>query len=149
MPSHRESRLLPYPAEWLFELVADVESYPQFLPFWRDAKVQQRHDYRYVTDQRIAIGPLQGLLRTQTWLRRPERIDITASQGPFREFSIGWRFIPLPDQACRVDFSISCEAASPLLRGFVAAIFAETARLTVQAFESRARTLYRAGQPYR
>ena len=148
MPSHRESRRLPYPAEWLFELVADVESYPQFLPFWRETKVRQRSVHRYLTDQRIGIGPLQGLLRTETLLQRPERIDITASHGPFRDFSIGWQFIALPDTGCRIDFAISCEAASPLLHGFVTAAFAETARVMVHAFEHRARSLYRPGHPY-
>lgn len=146
MAVHRESRLLPYTPEQIFDLVADVEAYPQFLPMWHSACVrrspsQQQIDI-YHTDQTLQLGPLQKKFRTETRLERPGRIDISSTDPLFSHFSMQWRFKPQSDKACLVEFSLQCEASSFLLRPILEVLLLETTQGIIQAFERRARTLY-------
>lgn len=142
MAAHKEQRLLPYSPELIFDLVADVESYPAFLPLWKQAKVSYRQGNVYSTDQVIQIGPARKRFRSKTVLQRPKRIDITSSDRLFRHFAIRWIFEPTPDGACRVDFVLTCEARSRLLQGVFDVVLLDAAQSIVSAFEKRARELY-------
>ena len=84
MSIYREEREVPYPAERLFDLVADVESYPDFLPWWAAARIIAREDGAYRTDQVIRFGPIRQRFPTRTVLRRPREIDVTATGGRLR-----------------------------------------------------------------
>jgi coenzyme Q-binding protein COQ10 len=146
MAVHRESRQLPYAPEQIFDLVADVEAYPRFLPMWHSASVRrpptkQQIDI-YHTEQTLQLGPLQKKFRTETRLERPSRIDVSSTDPLFSHFSMQWGFEPQSDEACLVEFSLRCEASSFLLRPLLEVLLLETTHGIIQAFEQRAHKLY-------
>lgn len=143
MSTHSEQRVIACPPERFFDIVADVESYPEFLPFWRDAKVYRRVGHVYYTRQEIGIGPMRESFRSKTVLEPPTQIDIVSSEQMFKEFAIHWKFRPTSDGECQVRFKLSIEARSGLLRKIMDALLTDTARGMVSAFERRALELSR------
>jgi coenzyme Q-binding protein COQ10 len=144
MAAHKETRVLPYHPELIFDLVADVESYPEFLPMWQEVWVQSRTDEGYLTEQVIGGGPIRERFRTKTMLERPRRIEVNSLDGPFRNLSIRWEFQLIGKARCQVDFSLACQARSRLFQHVMEVMLLEMGRSTVSAFEQRARRLYDA-----
>ena len=146
MATHRENRLLPYLPEQIFDLVADVEAYPKFLPMWRSVSVQripaENSIDSYHTQQTLQLGPLQKRFRTETLLARPNRIDIASRDPLFSHFAMQWKFSSQSETNCLVEFSLRCEASSFLLRPILEVLLVETTHGIIQAFEGRAHTLY-------
>ncbi len=146
MPVHRESRILPFHCDQFFDLVADVESYPAFLPHWRSARIYRRKGNIYYTKQEVGAGPFMSQrFRSQTKLDRPTDIEVTSDESMFSHLRIAWHFEPTPENGCRVDFEMSCEASSLIMRQFIDLMLTETARSMVAAFEARAREIYGPG----
>ena len=147
MPLHRERRVLPFTQAQVFDLVADVERYPEFLPLWHNARVtlSPREPDLYITDQTLQLGLLQKNFRTNTRLRRPSAIEVMSQDLLFERFVIRWEFDPLPDDRCMVDFFLHCEARSLLLRPVLDTVLLQAAHAIVGAFERRARSLYGGG----
>jgi coenzyme Q-binding protein COQ10 len=143
MPVHRESLVLPYRRDQFFDLVADVESYPEFLPLWRFAHIYRREGNVYYTDQQVGIGLwMSQRFRSRTELNRPTDIEVTSDEGIFDNFRIFWHFEAPSDDSCRVDFEMSCDARSPIMRRIMDLMLLETARTMVEGFKTRARKLY-------
>jgi coenzyme Q-binding protein COQ10 len=138
MSVHSESRLIHAPRERLFELIADVEKYPDFLPMWIDARIYRRREDTYYTEQEIGLGLIRQRFRTKTVLAFPTRIEVTSTDGLFRKFFIGW---DLADDGpdCRVTVTLSWEVQSFLLQTAIDLMMPETTRSMVFAFERRAR----------
>lgn len=142
MVEHTESRILPFDAEVLFDLVADVERYPEFVPFWKEARISRREsDEVYYTEQVIGKGPVHERFRSKTVLERPHRIDVTASEEAFRHFDIHWRFDPAGKGSCHVFVRLVAEARSPLLQRVLDTMLINAPRNIVRAFEDRAHRL--------
>jgi coenzyme Q-binding protein COQ10 len=133
-----ESRIMIAPRDRLFDLVADVESYPSFLPMWRDARICERSGNRYQTEQSIGIGRLQEQFRTQTLLKPPLRIEVTSSDPLFSDFYIHWDFYTI-GLGCRISVAVQWQLASPSLQRVIDRFLPSAARTVVAAFESRAR----------
>lgn len=146
MAVYRETRLLPYTREQIFNLVADVEAYPEFLPTWHKVYVQRTQNggavESYRTEQTLQLGPLKKRFRTSTRLEHPRRIDVTSNDPLFNHFSMQWGFSSQSASACLVEFSLRCEASSLLLRPVLEVLLGETAQGIIQAFEQRAHALY-------
>ncbi|MGF1612963.1 MAG: type II toxin-antitoxin system RatA family toxin [Gammaproteobacteria bacterium] len=141
--TYSERRVMPYRAEQIFDLVADVEHYPQFLPMWEEARIVEHGRNVYHTDQVVRIGLLRTRFRSQTRLSRPRRIEITSSEGLFRHFSIRWHFARLPrGKGCQVDCDLVWEVRSPLLQSLLQLVLVEAGQGIVTAFEQRAHELY-------
>jgi coenzyme Q-binding protein COQ10 len=140
--SHKVSRVLPYEPEQVFDLVADVERYPDFLPWWVAVRVRKRDGNVYDTDQVIGFGIVRAKFSSKTVLRRPERIDVTSTDRPFRHFNLTWLFDPAPDGGCRVGLSADLEFRSKFLQELLGAAVARVPRRIVTAFETRAHQLY-------
>lgn len=148
MVSHRTKRVLPFSQEQLFGLVADVESYPQFLPMWQGARIWRPPGNAgdiYRTEQTIQLGPANKRFLTETRMHHPDQIDVTSNDALFRRFLICWRFEALQEQRCRVDFTMDCEARSLLLKPVMDVVLTETSRVIVTAFERRAHRLFGDG----
>lgn len=142
VPGFAESRVLAYSCERLFDLVIDVERYPEFLPWWVGATVIRREGNAYCTDQVVGSGIFRRRFRTRTAFDRPRRIDVKASGGLFRHFTVCWAFDPAPQGGCRVGLRVELEFRGRLLhRLFWVASRRELGR-TIDAFEARARKLY-------
>jgi coenzyme Q-binding protein COQ10 len=105
MTVYAESRILIAPRDRIFDLVADVESYPEFLPLWRDARIYQRSGNIYRTEQAVGLGRLEERFHTTTVLSRPWRIEVTSEDALFREFYIHWDFANI-GLGCRISVAM-------------------------------------------
>ncbi len=144
MPTHAEQRVLPYTQEQLFDLVADIERYPEFLPWCVGARIRERRDNLIVADLLIGFRMVRERFTSKVTLDRPSRIDVAYSEGPFRYLDNHWNFEPLSDGGCRIDFFVDFEFRSRLLQKLIGVLFNEAVRRMVAAFEGRARQLYGA-----
>lgn len=143
MPTHAEKRELPYRAEQLFDLVADIERYPEFLPWCAAARIRSREADLVVADLVIGFKMIRERFTSRVKLDRPNRrIDVAYTEGPFRYLNNHWVFEPLQDGWCRIDFYVDFEFRSLMLQKIIGVLFNEAVRRMVHAFESRARKLY-------
>ena len=152
MPRHSESRQVPYTPEQLFDLVADVGRYPEFLPWCVGARVRTRTEREMVADLTIGFGPFRESFTSRVTLDRPTRIGVRYENGPFKYLTNQWRFEPDP-AGCRVHFHVDFEFRSRLLQVAIGAVFHEAVRRMVAAFLTRARAIHgappRAAPPVR
>ena len=141
MPTHAEKRVLPYTPEQLFALVADVERYPEFLPWCVGARVRERTADTVVADLIIGFKMFRERFTSRVKLDAPRRIDVAYTDGPFRYLNNYWTFERVPG-GCRVDFFVDFEFKSRLLQKVIEVLFGEAVRRMVAAFEQRAEKLY-------
>ncbi|GAN53359.1 type II toxin-antitoxin system RatA family toxin [Tanticharoenia sakaeratensis] len=141
MPTHAEQRLIAYRPDQLFDLVADVGKYPQFLPWCARAVVKSRTETELVADLTIGFGPFRETFTSRVSLERPDRIRVRYERGPFRYLNNVWTFTPDP-RGCLVDFFVDFEFRSRLLQNAIGMVFNEGVRLMVSAFIKRARETY-------
>src|SRR5581483_12048034 len=130
-----------------FDLVADVERYPEFLPWCVAARIRERTDRLLVADLVIGFKMVRERFTSRVALNRPERIDVAYSEGPFRYLNNHWVFLPQADGGCVIDFFVDFEFRSRMLQKLIEVLFHEAVRRMVSAFEARARALY--GAPVR
>ena len=141
MPTHAEERVLPYTPEQLFAVVADIERYPEFLPWCVGARIKERQSNFIVADLIIGFRMLRERFTSQVSLSPPRRIDVTYAEGPFRYLNNHWTFTPAAG-GCKVGFFVDFEFKSRLLQRLIEVLFSEAVRRMVGAFEKRAHDLY-------
>lgn len=141
MPTHAEQRLIPYTPEQLFDLVADVGKYPEFLPWCIKSVVKSRTDEELIADLSVGFGPFRESYTSRVTLERPYRILVRYERGPFKYLKNIWTFTP-HEKGCVVDFYVDFEFRSRLLRNAIGIVFNEGIRLMVKAFITRAREIY-------
>ncbi len=144
MPTHAERKVLPYSAEQMFDLVADVGKYPQFLPWCAGARVRSHTDTLLVADLTIGFGPFRESFTSRVDLDRPRQVQVKYENGPFRYLNNQWSFEP-NSKGCEVKFFVEFEFKSRILQAAIGVVFNEAVRLMVNAFLKRARDVY--GQP--
>ena len=137
MTVHAVSRVITANRDLVFDLVSDVESYPDFLPLWRDAHIVQRDGESYYTDQEVGIGHINERFRTRTRLVRPFYIEVTSDDSLFREFFIRWDFDTVGN-GCRVAVALTWEMKSKSLQTGIDRLLSQAARTMVTAFEGQA-----------
>jgi coenzyme Q-binding protein COQ10 len=142
MPTHAEERDLPYSPEQLFALVADVEKYPEFLPWCLASRIRRREGNMLEADLVIGFKLVRERFTSRVTLTPPHRIDVAYTDGPFRYLDNHWIFQPLPGGGCRISFFVDFEFRSRMLQKIIGVLFNEAVRRMVTAFESRARVLY-------
>ncbi len=143
MPTHAEKRHLPYTPDELYQLVAGVERYPEFLPWCKAARITRREGNAFSADLVIAFKVYRERFRSDVTLHPDERrIDVAYVEGPFRYLNNHWHFLPADDGGCIVDFYVDFEFRSRVLQRLIGLLFNEAVRRMVAAFEARARTLY-------
>jgi coenzyme Q-binding protein COQ10 len=146
MPHHQESRLLPYTADQMFAVVADIEHYPDFLPWCADLTVLNREHADGVdivtARMRVAYRGFDESYVSRVRLE-PARhaIDARHVEGPFKKLDTRWRFDPLPD-GCQVHFLIDFAFKNPLLSAVAGVAFGYVASRMADAFVARADALY-------
>jgi coenzyme Q-binding protein COQ10 len=141
MPTHAEKRILRQTPEQLFQLVADVHRYPEFLPWCVGARVLSRDEHKLVADLTIGFKMFRETFRSEVTLERPHVVRVRYLDGPFRYLNNTWKFTPVP-QGTEVDFFVDFEFRSRLLQAVIGTVFNEAVRLMVRAFERRAMVLY-------
>ena len=144
MPTHAEQRILPYTPEEMFDIVADVERYPEFLPWCIATRVRRHQGNVIQADMVIGFKMLRERFTTRDVLDRPRRIDVSYHEGPFKYLNNHWMFMPWANGHCRIYFYIDFEFHSRLLQRMMEVVFNEAVRHMVSAFEKRARQIYGA-----
>jgi coenzyme Q-binding protein COQ10 len=142
MPTHAEKKVLPYTQDQLFEMVADVRRYPEFLPWCVSARIVSRTEDELIADLTIGFKMFRETFRSQVTLERPHHVHVRYLTGPFRYLNNHWRFTPV-EAGTEVDFFVDFEFKSRLLQAVIGTVFNEAVRLMVRAFERRAYVLYR------
>jgi len=150
MPTHAEKKVLPYTPRQMYELVADVEKYPEFLPWCLAARIRKREDNVMFADLIIGFKMVRERFTSRVELHETEcRINVQYTDGPFQYLNNHWIFSEHPGGCC-VDFFVDFEFRSKMLQKIMGLLFNEAVRRMVQAFETRAAQLYgpgRATQP--
>jgi coenzyme Q-binding protein COQ10 len=133
-------RPLPFAVEEVFDLVADVESYPEFVPGWISARVVARSDNAYGTDQTVRMRFLRQRFRTLTTLSPFDAIDVASDQPPFRRLAILWRF-RRQETGSFVSLEFMCEMRSRTLQALLNRFGPDDVEAMIAAFERRAREI--------
>ena len=148
MLNAKRERLLPYTAEQLFDLAADVERYPEYLRWWIAARIRKREANVFYTDQVLGLGPIRVTFGSRTVLQRPTRIDVTSNDAPFQQFKLSWNFAAQDGAGCRVSLAAEFELRSFVLQRILDQALPTASADVIAAFETRAHRLYgRAGSP--
>ena len=142
MPTHAEKRVMPYTAQQLYDLVSDVEKYPEFLPWALSCVIVRRLDNVLYADLTIGFKMFREKFTSRVTLTPPERIDVAYLEGPFKYLNNHWYFTQREDGKTEIDFHVDFEFRSKLLQTVIGALFNEAVRVMVAAFERRARQLY-------
>jgi coenzyme Q-binding protein COQ10 len=150
MPTHTEKRRMPYSADQMYALVADVESYAEFLPWCAASRIRQRRQTErgevIDADLVISFRVFRESFGSRVTLRPEERrIDVEYLEGPFRYLNNHWYFEPVSESECEVDFFVDFEFRSRVLQSLIGVVFNEAMRRIVRAFEQRAEALYGGG----
>ncbi|WP_448581747.1 type II toxin-antitoxin system RatA family toxin [Thermaurantiacus sp.] len=141
MPSHREDRFLPFAPGQLFDLVADVGAYPEFLPWVAATRIRERSETLMVADMSVGFRAIRETFTSRVTLDRPRAIHVDYVSGPLKHLSNDWMFEP-EGQGTRVRFAVDFSFRSRLFERLAGAVFHEAFRHMVAAFEARARKLY-------
>jgi len=142
MSGHRVHCSLPYTRDQLFDLAADVERYPEFVPWWVAARIRKHEGNVYYTDQVIRFAMVRKRFRSRTALHRPDRIDVTSTDGPVRDLHLTWLFDPRPGNGCQVSLAVELELRSQLIQDLFAQTMVRAVGAILAAFEAQAHRLY-------
>jgi len=154
MPQHRENRHLPYTATQIWDLVADVARYPEFLPWTAAARIRSRSPLPgrgagaelMEADLVISFKVFRERFGSRVRLIPAEnRIETDYLDGPFRYLHSWWQIDPDPAGGCQVRFEVDFEFRNRVLQAVIGLVFDEAMRRIVGAFESRAENLYGPG----
>jgi coenzyme Q-binding protein COQ10 len=142
MPTHAEQRTLPYSPRQMFDLVADVEKYPEFLPWCIGARIRKRREQEITADLVIGFKMIRERFTSQVKLDPDKmRIDVTYLDGPFKYLNNHWVFLD-HEKGCMIDFYVDFEFRTRVLQRMMEPLFNEAVRRMVRAFEHRADKLY-------
>ncbi len=138
---HRERRLVPYPADLMYRVVAEVEHYPEFLPWVVGLRVKSRTEHEVIAEMMVGYKGFRERYTSRVTLD-PEhrRIDVEQTEGPFHHLANHWRFTPT-EKGCEVDFAIDFAFKSRILGAVAGAAFEKALMKMTEAFEARARKI--------
>ena len=136
------SALVPCNPEQMFELVADVERYPEFVPFCHDAALIARNATELTGRLTVSEGPFHTSFTTRNQLEAPQRMTIELVNGPFSELHGEWRFEPMGAAGCEVELRLQFAFANRLKDMVLGAAFEQICNRLVDAFVARARELH-------
>lgn len=134
--------LVMHSAEQMFDLVHDVLSYPQFLPWCVDAHVQACTDTELVAGMTISKGSLQQKFTTRNQKQRPHQMGMELLDGPFEYLRGNWKFEALSEDACKVHFTLDFSVKGKILSMAMTPIFKQATSTMVDAFVKRADEIY-------
>lgn len=148
MPAHSEQQISPYTTRQLFELVADIERYPDFLPWCRAARILERKENELMAELVISFSHMTESYTSRVVLTPPATdadtgaIDVTMVRGPFEHLVNRWRFTPRAGGGADIDFFLDFKFRSRMLEKLIGGLFGKATAKMVSAFRSRADALY-------
>ena len=148
MPTHAEKKILPYSPGQMFDLVADIERYPEFLPWCVACRITRRDGPVIWGDLMVGFKVFRETFTSKVTLHGREKIDVEYIDGPFRYLNNHWQFNPADDgNGTEIEFFIDFEFGSRMLQAVATTVFNEAVRRMVGAFETRAGVIYAQSPP--
>ena len=142
MPGSHEIRRLPYSAAQMFDLVADVGRYAEFLPWVVATRVKSDSETEMVADMLVGFNALREKFTSRVIKDRPRRIEVIYIDGPMRDLDNVWQFRELEDGGCEIDFKVEFTFRNAMFERLAGQYFDRAFRKMVNAFEARADKLY-------
>ena len=142
MPGISEIRQLPYSAEQMFDLVADVARYHEFLPWVVGARIRSNSETEMTADLLVGFNALREKFSSRVIKQRPGRIEVIYIDGPMRDLDNVWQFSPREDGGCEVQFRVDFTFRNSMFEALAGKYFDRAFRKMVGAFEERAAQLY-------
>ncbi len=146
MPTHAETKILPYTPEQMFDLVAGVDRYPEFLPWCLASRITKRESDAFYADLIIGYKMVREKFTSRVFLNRPDLIRVEYLSGPMKYLSNEWRFSDDGQGGCIIDFYVDFEFKNPFFQKLMGLFFNELVKRMVGAFEARAIALYAASR---
>lgn len=142
MPKHTETRHLPYSPEQMFDLVADVARYPEFLPWVSAIRVRSNSETAMVADMIVGFKGLRETFTSKVEKQRPGHIRVDYLEGPLKHLFNDWKFRADGQGGCMVDFSVDFAFKNRMFEMLAGQVFDRALRKMIGAFETRAAALY-------
>lgn len=142
MPRHQETRHLPWSPEQMFDMVADVARYSEFLPWVVGVRIRSNSDEEMIADLLVGFKSLREKFTSRVHKQRPERIHVDYLDGPLKHLYNDWQFKPDGQGGCLVDFTVDFAFRSSLFEKLAGQMFDKALRKMITAFEDRAQALY-------
>ena len=142
MPRHSETRHLPFTPEQLFDLVADVARYDEFLPWVVAVRIRSASEKEIVADLVVGFNAFKERFTSKVTLDRPRRICVDYIEGPLKYLRNEWTFEPAPEEGTNVHFSVDFAFRSRIFETLAGQMFDRALRRMTGAFETRAVELY-------
>lgn len=146
MPRHTETRNFPYTPEQLFDLVADVGRYQEFLPWVAATRVRSNSDTMMIADLVVGFSSLKETFTSRVTKERPVRIHVEYVDGPLKYLHNSWKFQPDGKGGSEVDFCVDFAFKSRIFESLAGQMFDRALRRMINAFEQRAHQLYGGAQ---
>ena len=145
MTTHAEKKILPYTREQLFDLVAAVDLYPEFLPWCIASRITRREPDAFYADLVIGYKMMREKFSSKVTTERPHHLHVEYLSGPMKYLSNHWRFYDNGDGTTTIDFCVDFEFKNQVLQNLMGVFFNEAVKRMVQAFEARAKEKYGEG----
>lgn len=142
MPRHTESRNLPYTPAQMFDLVADVGSYPEFLPWVAATRIRSDSETSMVADLVVGFKSLKETFTSRVSKHRPTDVIVDYVEGPLKYLSNNWKFSPDGKGGTDIDFCVDFAFKSRIFEALAGQMFDRALRRMIGAFEARAHALY-------
>ena len=142
MLSHREQRRVAYTPEQMFNLVADIAAYPQFMPWCQAVRIRERNAGMVLADLIVGFNVMREKFTSRVTLEHPGRIHVHYLDGPLRSLHNQWLFSATDDGGCLIDFQVDFEFRSRVMQKLATLFFSEVVARMVNSFEQRAQILY-------
>ena len=143
MPHHSETRRLPYSPEQMFDLVADVQSYQEFLPWVSAIRVRSHSETEMVADMIVGFKGLRETFTSRVHKKRPDHVHVDYVDGPLSHLTNDWRFRSDGEGGVLIDFQVDFAFKNKLFEMLAGQVFDKALRKMIGAFETRAAPLYR------
>jgi len=142
MPGIRETKRLPYSAAQMFDLVADVARYPEFLPWVVATRIRSDSGTEMEADMLVGFKALREKFTSRVHKERPHRLSVHYVDGPLRDLDNSWVFTDLPEGGCEIDFCVEFTFKNKMFEMVAGQYFDRAFRKMMAAFEQRADALY-------
>jgi coenzyme Q-binding protein COQ10 len=145
MPHHHERRTLPHSAEQMYDLVADVRRYPEFLPWVSAIRIRQDHDTEMLADMVVGFKSLRETFSSRVIKTPKSAITVDYLDGPMKHLHNRWLFEDLPEGGSTVDFTVDFSFRNAIFEALAGQFFDAALRKMTGAFIERANVLYGVG----
>lgn len=143
MPIYSKEEELPYTTLQLFDLVSNIEEYPDFIPWCKEVNFLEKNDNIILANLLISYHGLQGSYTSKVYLHEENKeISVELAQGPFQHLYQSWKFTDIGNKMTLVEFDIDFKLRSFILDKLVSVVFPEMCKNIMYAFKDRAKKLY-------